>query len=141
MKVKFKKLHQGAKIPTKGSSEAAAYDLYACETVYIPHGETVVVGTGLAIELPPKHKGEIYSRSGLASNGIFVCNAPGKIDPDYRGEIKVILHNTRPELVGIEMGSAIAQFEVNPIYDIEFEEVEELSETQRGEGGFGSTDE
>jgi len=139
MKVKFIKLHQNAQIPTRGSENAAAYDLYACETVYIPYGKMAVVGTGLAIELPPNHKGEIYSRSGLASDGVFVPNAPGKIDPDYRGEVKVILYNTREELVGIEAGSRIAQLEVNPFYTVEFEEVEELSNTERGEGGLGST--
>ena len=135
MKVKFKKLHQNSKLPTKGSEQAAAYDLYACETVYIPSGKMAVVGTGLAIELPPNHKGEVYSRSGLASQGVFVPNSPGKIDPDYRGELKVILYNTREELVGIETGERIAQLEVNPFYTIEFEEVEELSSTERGGGG------
>jgi dUTP pyrophosphatase len=90
------------------------------------------------MEIPKGWKGEIYSRSGLASKGIFVGNSPGKIDSDYRGEIKVIIHNTRREIVGIHAGDRIAQFEINPVHDIEWEEGE-LDETDRGEGGFGST--
>ncbi len=92
MKIKIKKLVPEAIVPHKGTPFAAAYDLYAVETAYIPPGETVVVGTGLAMEIPRYWKGDIYSRSGLASRGVVVANAPGKIDSDYRGEIKVILH-------------------------------------------------
>ena len=142
MKVKFKKLNPNAKLPTKATKGAAAYDLYAAESVYIPIGETAVVGTGLSMEIPPGWKGEVYSRSGLASKGIVVANSPGKIDSDYRGEIKVILHNNRnTDLVGILTGDRIAQFEVNPDYscDLTFEEVQELSISERGEGGLGST--
>lgn len=138
MKVKYTKLSPNAKIPTKATEGSAAYDLYATEGVYIPHGETMVVSTGLAMEIPEGWKGEVYSRSGLASKGIFVANSPGKIDSDYRGEIKVILHNTRREIVGIHAGDRIAQFEVNPVYSIEWEE-SALTDTERGEGGFGST--
>lgn len=138
MKVKYTKLSPNAKIPTKATEGSAAYDLYATEGVYIPHGETMVVSTGLAMEIPEGWKGEVYSRSGLASKGIFVANSPGKIDSDYRGEIKVILHNTRKELVGIDAGDRIAQFEVNPVYAVEWEE-SSLTDTERGEDGFGST--
>ena len=138
MKVRFTKLTDNAQIPQRATEGSAAYDLHATENVYIPHGETAVVSTGLAMEIPDGWKGEVYSRSGLASRGIFVANSPGKIDSDYRGEIKVILHNTRREIVGIHAGDRIAQFEVNPVYSIEWEEAA-LTDTERGEGGLGST--
>ena len=140
MKIKFKLLNLTAKIPTKGTKGAAAYDLYATDNAFIPPGETVVVGTGLTMEIPKFWKGEIYSRSGLASQGVVVANSPGKIDSDYRGEIKVILHNNRSvNVVGIKAGDRIAQFEINPVHDLEFEEVKELDESTRGSSGFGST--
>jgi len=140
MKVKFKRLHPKAKIPTKATSRSAAYDLYAIENAYIPPGVTLGVCIGLSIEIPKGWKGEIYSRSGLASDGVVVSNSPGKIDSDYRGEIKVLLHNNRnQDIVGIEVGDRIAQFEINPVHDIEFEETKELSESERGSDGFGST--
>ena len=140
MKIQFKKLHPKATIPTKGTEGSAAYDLYAVETAYIPVGETVAVGTGLSLEIPQGWKGEIYSRSGYASKGIVVPNAPGKIDSDYRGEVQVLLHNARNhDMVAISAGDRIAQFELNPVYEVEFEEVDGLSETDRGEMGFGST--
>jgi len=86
------------------------------------------------------HKAEVYSRSGLASRGVVVANAPGKIDCDYRGEVKVILHNNnRRDIVCIRAGERIAQMEVNPVYPVEFEVVEDLTETTRGEDGLGST--
>ena len=139
MKVRYTKLHPDAQVPHRASDGAAAYDLYSMENVYIPPGETTVVSTGIAIQIPKGWKGEIYSRSGLAARGILVANSPGKIDSDYRGEIKVILHNTRKELVGIQYKDRIAQFEINPVHGIEWEVAEDLELTQRGEGGFGST--
>jgi len=140
MKVKITKVCPQAQIPTKGSEGAAAFDLYATEAVFIPPGETVAVGTGLAMEIPKFWKGDIYSRSGLASRGVVVANSPGKIDSDYRGEIKVLLHNNRSvDIIGIELGDRIAQFEINPVHDMEFEEVATLEESTRGDGGFGST--
>jgi len=140
MKIKFKRLDFAATIPHKATPGAAAYDLYAIEDAYVAPGVTVLVRTGICMELPPGWKGEIYSRSGLASQGLVVANSPGKIDADYRGEIKVALLNTRNEgITGIEAGTRIAQFEINPVHDIEFEEVEELAVSQRGSSGFGST--
>jgi dUTP pyrophosphatase len=140
MKVKFVKLHPTAVVPQKASDGAAAYDLYAIENVFIPVGETVMVCTGIAMHIPKGWKGEIYSRSGLASTGVVVANSPGKIDSDYRGEIKVILRNERTtEMVGIKVGDKVAQFEINPTHSIEFEEVKDLDFSKRGEGGFGST--
>ena len=137
--VKYTKLRPDALLPTKGTEQAAAYDLYACENVFIPPGETCIVGTGLAFQIPEGWKGEIYSRSGLTYNGVVVANSPGKIDSDYRGEIKVLIYNRGKTLVGIEPGTRIAQFEINPVYSIRFEECENLELTERGEGGFGST--
>jgi dUTP pyrophosphatase len=139
MKLKYTKLHPEAKTPTRGSAGAAAYDLYSMENVYIPPGETALVRTGVAMRIPEGWKGEVYSRSGLASKGILVANSPGKIDSDYRGEIKVILHNSRKELVGIQLHDRIAQFEINPVHDIEFEQTENLELSERGDKGFGST--
>lgn len=139
MKVKYTKLRPSAIIPTKGTEQAAAYDLYASEHVFIPPGETCMAGTDLAFQIPEGWKGEIYSRSGMAYKGLVVANSPGKIDSDYRGEIKVLLHNTGGVLIGIEPGDRIAQFEICPVYNIRFEECENLELTERGEGGFGST--
>jgi len=138
MKVKIKKLHQVAQLPIKGTPGSAAYDLHSIETVYIPPGETVTVRTGLAMEIPDGWKGDVYSRSGLAMDGVVVANSPGKIDSDYRGEIKVILHSTSDILIGLEAGARIAQFEISPAYAIEFTE-EDLTDTERGDKGFGST--
>ena len=139
MKVKYTKLHPDAQLPAKGSDGAAAYDLCSMENVYIPPGEVAIVSTGLAMQIPKGWKGEIYSRSSMAAKGILVANSPGKIDSDYRGEIKIILHNTRKELVGIQYQDRIAQFEINPTHDIEWEKAEDLELTPRGEGGIGST--
>ena len=139
MKVNYVRLHPSAILPTKGTPNSAAYDLYAIEDAFIPYGVTVSVGTGLSMQIPEGWKGEIYSRSGLASQGIVVANSPGKIDSDYRGEIKVLLRNNRPELVGIKTGDRIAQFEINRVHPIQFEEVDNLDFTSRGDQGFGST--
>ena len=139
MIVKIKKLCSTT-IPTKATSGAAAYDLYAAENAYIAPGTTVAVATGIAMEIPEGWKGEIYSRSGLAKHGIVVANAPGKIDSDYRGEIFVLLHNNLlQDIAGIERGDRIAQLEINPIHEVTFEEVDQLSNTDRGDKGFGST--
>jgi len=140
MIIKFKKIHPKAILPTKATKGAAAYDLYAVESAYIPVGETLAIGTGIVLEIPEGWKGEIYSRSGLASQGVVVANAPGKIDCDYRGEIKILIRNERTEgLVGIKTGDRIAQFEISQTFSIEFEEVRTLSSTQRDGGGLGST--
>ena len=140
MKVKYIRLSPNAQLPCKSTAGAAAYDLYANEDAFIPVGEIVSIGTGISMEIPEGWKGEVYSRSGLSYKGVVVANSPGKIDSDYRGEITVLLHNVRQrEMVGIKAGDRIAQFEINPVHDIEFEEVPELTESERGEGGFGST--
>ena len=142
MLVRFKKINPNASIPTYGSSYAAGCDLSACidQTISIPPHTTIKVPTGLAIELPENTVGLIYARSGMATKRhLAPANKVGVIDADYRGEIIVALHNHSEEAQTIEVGERIAQLVVAPFYHVEFEEVDELSETVRGEGGFGST--
>ena len=142
MKVNIKKLNENAKIPTYGSEYAAGADLYACtdgDTVILP-GETKLIGTGLAIEVPLGYGAFIYARSGLASKrGLAPANKVGVVDADYRGEIMVALHNHSSEAQTVLCGERIAQMVIAPFLTAEFCEVESLSDTQRGEGGFGST--
>ena len=142
MKIQIKKLKDNAVIPTRGSMEAAGYDLYAAidEPVTIPPHETVKIGTGLAIAVPQGYFGAIFARSGLAAKqGLRPANCVGVADSDYRGEYIVALHNDTDEKRIIEPGERIAQLVVMPYLTVEFDEVEELSETERGAGGFGST--
>jgi len=139
--VRVKKLCGGAKLPERRSFGAAAYDLYYPydEAVTLYPNDLQIVSTGLAMEIPDGWKGEIYSRSGLASKGIFVVNQPGKIDSDYRGEIKVLLYNSSSKEITLVRGARIAQFELNPVYPFEWSEVDELSVTERNYAGLGST--
>ena len=131
-----------AKIPTRGSALSAGWDLYADETITIPVGETKLVHTGITIELPQTHWAGIYARSGLASKqGLRPANCVGIIDPDYRGEWMVAIYNDSHEPRTISIGDRIAQFAFH--YNLQpavpFEAVDDLSDTIRGEGGFGST--
>ena len=140
--VRFKKLDARACVPTYGSSSAAGADLYAlCDSeVLLAAGETVLVHTGIAVEIPEGYAGLIYARSGLASKrGLAPANKVGVVDADYRGEIMVALHNHSAETQKIAPGERIAQLVVTPFLRVEFEETEDLSDTQRGAGGFGST--
>ncbi len=140
MKVNVKKLNENAKLPVYGSSSAAGADLYACSDHEVQAGETVFVHTGIAIELPLGTVGLIYARSGLAcKQGLAPANKVGVIDCDYRGEIIVALHNHGKEMRRVALGDRIAQLVIAPYYTARFEEAETLSETVRGEGGFGST--
>ena len=142
MKVKIKKLNENATIPTYGSPYAAGVDLYACidGTEAISPSETKLIKTGLAIELPIGYAAFIYARSGLASKrGLAPANKVGVVDCDYRGEIMVALHNHSDKIQSVEPGERIAQMVIAPYITAEFEESEELSDTVRGEGGFGST--
>jgi dUTP pyrophosphatase len=142
MNVKIKKLNENAVIPTYGSPYAAGADLYACideDTVILP-GETKLIKTGLAIELPIGYAAFIYARSGLASKrGLAPANKVGVVDCDYRGEIMVALHNHSLVEQSVSPGERIAQMVIAPYITAEFEEVDTLSDTVRGEGGFGST--
>ena len=132
--VKIKKLSEKAVIPTYGSEYSAGADLYACTD------ETYLVPTGVAVELPVGYAGLIYARSGLASKkGLAPANKVGVVDCDYRGEIKVALHNHSNEVQSISSGERLAQFVITPYLTARFQECETLSETVRGAGGFGST--
>lgn len=127
-------------LPRYATSGAVGLDLCAAESVEIPVGEWRVVGTGLEIMLPSGHEAQIRPRSGLAANhGVTVLNAPGTIDPDYRGEVKVILINKGLVKFTVEPGDRIAQMVIGFVPRFPVEEVAEVSETERGSGGFGST--
>ncbi len=140
MKINVKKLSERAKLPVYGSAFAAGADLCALDAVEIPAGETKFVHTGIAVELPAGTVGLVYARSGLAcKQDLAPANKVGVIDCDYRGEIMVALHNHGTEPRTVNAGDRIAQLVVAPYYVAEFEEAEELSETVRGAGGFGST--
>lgn len=140
--IRVKLLKEGAKLPTYGSVEAAGADLYACieDSLVIAPGETVFVPTGIALEVPQGCAGLIYARSGLAcKRGLAPANKVGVIDSDYRGEIIVALHNHGGQLQTIGNGERIAQFLITPVLTPGYETVDNLSDTARSTGGFGST--
>ena len=141
MKVRIKKLTDTAKLPAYGSAYAAGADLYSDEGAFtVAPGETHLVHTGLSIEIPEGYGGFIYARSGLATKrGLAPANKVGVIDADYRGEIMVSLHNHSDKPQTVEAGERVAQLVIAPFLKAEFEEADELSDTVRGEGGFGST--
>lgn len=140
--VRIKKLDEKAVIPSYGSEYAAGFDLYAVldEDVTIKSGETYLVHTGLAMEIPIGYAGMIFARSGLATKkGLAPANKVGVVDSDYRGEVMVALHNHSLEDQVISHGERIAQMLIMPFYKADFLEVDELNDTTRGSGGFGST--
>lgn len=140
--VKIKKLRDNAIIPTYGSEFAAGADLYAAidEAVTIEPGETKMIPTGLAFEIPEGYAGFVYARSGLAcKRGLAPANKVGVIDSDYRGEVMTALHNHGKEAQLIEAGERIAQMVIAPYITANFILSDELDDTVRGEGGFGST--
>lgn len=140
--MKIKLLNDLAKVPTRGSEYAAGYDLYAATNTIIdiaPHS-TVKIPTDIAIELQPNTFGAIFARSGLATKkGLRPSNCVGVIDADYRGNCIVALHNDTDEMMSIEPQERIAQLVIMPFIPVEFEVVDELTDTKRGDGGFGST--
>lgn len=155
MQINVKKLFGTAKLPTRGSRFAAGYDLYAHITENIgcdqellfdeprvkiePH-QTVMIGTGLSMAIPEGYFGAVFARSGLASKkGLRPANCVGVCDSDYRGEYIVALHNDSDEPRFVENGERIAQLVIMPFLPVEFSEVDNLDETERGDGGFGST--
>ena len=142
MTVNIKKLNEKAVIPAYGSEYAAGADLYAClegEQTIQPH-ETAVIPTGIALELPVGYAGLIYARSGLATKkGLAPANKVGVVDCDYRGEVKVALHNHSGAAQTVSAGERVAQLVITPYITANFCEVDELSQTVRGAGGFGST--
>lgn len=143
VQVKFKRLPngEGLPLPTYQTSGAAGLDICAASAVRLTGGRASVVPTGFAIEIPHGYEVQVRSRSGMASKqGVFVVNSPGTIDSDYRGEVGVILATTNPnDVVHIKRGDRIAQLVVAPVTHVEVTEVEELTSTRRGLGGFGST--
>ena len=141
--VPVQKLREGAVLPRYGSAEAAGADLYAClgqgSVVFAPH-ETKMIPTGIAMEIPAGYVGLIYARSGIAcKRGLAPANKVGVIDSDYRGEILVALHNHTEDTRQIDDGERIAQLVITPYLAVHFEQAQSLSDTVRGEGGFGST--
>ena len=141
-RVPIKRLRSQAILPASGSRCAAGYDLYACledEVQLLPH-QTQMIPTGLAVALPEGTFGAVFARSGLAAKeGLRPANCVGVIDSDYRGEVMVAVHNDSPIPRTVQPGERIAQLVLLPFLPMEFDEVDALSETARGTGGFGST--
>jgi dUTP pyrophosphatase len=139
--VEFTRLREESRAPEQAHDHDAGYDLFAAEPARVGPGERVSVGTGIAVAIPKRHAGLVLPRSGLAArHGIALVNAPGLIDAGYRGELRVILLNTdRERTFAIERGDRIAQLLITAIESPQFVETSGLSETARGEGGFGST--
>lgn len=142
MQIDIKLLNEFSKMPTRGSSQAAGWDLYAATAsdFSVPPHETLKVGTGISVAIPEGYFGAIFARSGLATKqGIRPANAVGVIDSDYRGELIVALHNDTNQTQYLNAGDRIAQLVVIPYASVDFNVVDELNETERGIGGFGST--
>ena len=144
MHIQIRKLRESARIPHRGSTFAAGYDLYAApadgEAIEIQPHTTAMVGTGLAVAIPEGYFGGVFARSGLASRqGLRPANCVGVIDADYRGECTVAVHNDTDETRTIQPGDRIAQLVILPFLAAEFDETDTLPETERGTGGFGST--
>ena len=140
--IRVKKLNENAILPTYGSVEAAGADLYACldEPVTVAPGETAWIPTGLAMEIPKGCAGLVYARSGLAcKKGLAPANKVGVIDSDYRGPVTVVLHNHGAADQTISHGERIAQMVITPVLTPAYEVADNLSDTGRGQGGFGST--
>ncbi|MGZ7496798.1 dUTP diphosphatase [Corynebacterium sp. ZY180755] len=139
--VKIRRLDRDLPLPRRAHRGDAGADLYSAETVTIEPGERVLVGTGIALALPLGTVGLIHPRSGRANKeGLSIVNTPGTVDADYRGEIKVCLINLDPRTpIQINRGERIAQLVIQKVELLDFEEVDELDETVRGEGGYGST--
>ena len=141
MELRVAKLKDEAVVPSRAHEGDAGLDLYACEAAHLGPGERWSVGTGVAVEVPEGHAGMVLPRSGIArDHGIALVNSPGLIDAGYRGEVRVLLLNTDPaETFRVEPGERIAQLVVVPVGLPEPVEVESLSESSRGDGGFGSS--
>ena len=140
--IRVKKLRPNAKLPTYGSQEAAGADLYACldKPVTIQPGKSAFIPTGLSMEIPTGYAGLIYARSGLAcKRGLAPANKVGVIDSDYRGEFIIVLHNHGDSDQCVSNGERIAQLVITPVLSVAYCEVDELTDTLRSEGGFGST--
>lgn len=140
MFIKTKVLDKRATLPEPMTASAAGSDLCAIEDTHLQPGERRLIKTGLAMEIPAGYVGLVCSRSGMAlKHGVFVLNAPGVVDSDYRGDVGVILFNGGSSAFPIMTGDRIAQLLIMPVAQVGFMDVEELDDTERGEGGFGST--
>lgn len=139
MLIKFKKLNPDARLPVYASSGAACFDLCAVHDVLVHPGTTMLVSTGLAFEVPDNNALLIYPRSGLAMRGLRLANCVGVVDSDYRGDVMVALHNDSRDAMLVKAGDRIAQGMVMPVARHGFVESKDLSSTERGAGGFGST--
>ena len=140
MTLKFKRIHPDAILPAYAHSSDAGMDVRSVEELTIPAGERALVHTGLVMLLPPMYEAQVRPRSGLAlKNGITVLNTPGTIDSGYRGEVGVILMNHSKDAFNIRKGDKIAQLVIAPVTQPEVVETDTIDDTDRGEGGFGST--
>lgn len=140
MKVFIQRLVPDARFPQYQTEGSAGADLFAAEDKVIDGGQRAIVGCGIALELPPGYEAQVRPRSGLAAKeGITVLNTPGTIDSDYRGEVKVILYNTSKSFFFVRKGDRIAQLVIAPVCRASFSESDILGNTERGEGGLGST--
>jgi dUTP pyrophosphatase len=140
--VKIEKAHKDAIIPTYAHSDDACCDLYTVENYIIPIGAKRLMRTGIAIEIPSGYEVQIRPRSGLAvKQGLSILNAPGTVDAQYRNEIMVLGINLGHKKIAINKGDRIAQMCIKPVYKMVFEEVNKLSDSDRGLGGWGSTGE
>lgn len=140
VQVRFRKLHKDAKAPYKASKGAACFDIYSNHSILIPPNSFEMIGTGFAVEIPEGYEIKIYSRSGHASKEVNLANCVGIVDSDYRGEVCVLLRNNSSEnYFPVAIGERIAQIQLCEVIPTEFIEVNELTQTERGDGGFGST--
>jgi dUTP pyrophosphatase len=140
IRLKVKRVADAARLPSYSRLGDAGLDLYAIEPIDLLPGQSALVRTGIAIELPAGHEAQIRPRSGLAlKHGITVLNSPGTIDQGYRGEIGIILINHGSQLFRVEPGAKVAQMVIQAVTTVEVEEIEDLSDSERGAGGFGST--
>ena len=141
MELKFKKLHPGAVIPAYQTKGSAGFDLHSIDNIAIPTGKTVLVHTGLSVAVPEGYELQIRPRSGVSlKTGLMIKNSPGTIDSDYRGEIGIIVYNTGEKFGHyVNYNDRIAQGVMVPVVQATIVEVEELDDTERGVGGFGST--
>lgn len=143
MELLIKRINDSAIMPTRGSEQAAGIDLYAnlgSDIIEIDPGERVRIGTGLCFSIPTGHFGAVFARSGIAAKrGLRPSNCVGVIDSDYRGEVQIMITNDSSQVQLIQNGERIAQMVVMPYRSVEMVEVDELTKTDRGEGGFGST--
>jgi dUTP pyrophosphatase len=138
--IQIKKLREEAILPYKAHATDAGHDLFAAEEVTVLPGESALIGTGFAMALPEGTEAQLRPRSGIAlKHQVTLLNSPGTIDADYRGEVKIILINHGKEPFHVTAGMKIAQMVIAPVLASYISEVAELDDTQRGEGGFGST--